>query len=259
MHSEYITKIFPDSDLKELLEQSRNMLSITDSVIEVTPINHFPSPKQEVLRFLFMDARTASYDICVLAESLLNNENHHFSRAIEFSTRLLWEHAIDFFYIHESEDSVAERYLEFLLIANSIEESRKKKQIAFKQKYGDLGRDSWSGKTRKEKADQGLMLQPTFRKTKTDTNTLKSIFAHFNEHVHGNIIVGLYKSFDKHGEYEYEYRTQIVSGLFNLSHFYLLSTAYCRFTGRGSEVSRFSFYTQNVGELFNKIPQGDTQ
>ena len=154
MSRESITETFSDFDLRELLEYSKELLLTVDKIIEVTPIPRRPSSKQRSLRLLFMDARTASYDICSLAESLLDNDNHHFSRAIEYSMRFIWEKAIDYYYISEVDDPianpVAQRYLDFLDVVNTNDsDDRKERHRAFKQKYGNPGSDHWSGETRK--------------------------------------------------------------------------------------------------------------
>ena len=254
MSREILSKSLSKSDIERWLKCTKKLLLIVDDILNVTPPDPYASNKHKVLRFLFMDSRTASYDICVLVESLLNNESHHFSRAIEFSTRLLWENAIDYFYIYESQDAVAERYLDFLEIPNSKGESRRKKKDAFKQKYGNPERDSWSGKSREEKINDGLIKQPKVSKTKAQAEKVKPVFEYLNEHVHGNILVGLYWSFDKHGKFEYEYYSQIASGFLNLWHFYLLSDAFCKLTGRGYEIERFDFYDPYVRKLIRKIP-----
>ena len=251
MSKAILSRNLSDSDLQEWLEYSNKLLSAVDEIIEVTPINEFPSTRQEILRFLFMDARTASYDICVLAESLLNNDSHHFSRAIGYSIRLLLEHTIDYFYISESDDSVAERYMDFLYITNSTGEYRKNKEKAFEQKYGKLGGDYWSGKSRETKTIEGFMKQTRVRNASAHAGRVKPIFQWLNEHVHGNSVVRMYWSFDKYGEHEHEYRDHVASGLLNFWYFYLLSDAYCKFTGRGSEVSRFGFYDPYMRNLFN--------
>ena len=118
MHRTELTETFSDSDLREFLEHSKELLLTVDEIIDVTPPSYISTPQQRVLRLLFMEARTASYDICILAESLLNNDRHLFSRAIEFSMRLLWETTIDYFYIFEVDNlidnPVAQQYLEFI-------------------------------------------------------------------------------------------------------------------------------------------------
>ena len=243
-----------DSDLHEWLKYSMDLLLAVDNTVALIPIDRYATIKQKRLRNLFMDARTAFCDICVLAESLLNNDNHLYSRAIEYSVRLLWECAIDFFYLFESDDSVSERNLDFIATINCAEEVREAKKQAFREKYGHPGHDYWSGMSRKKKVNQGIMKNPQFRGAKSDTDSVKLQFEYLNEHVHANLLVGLYWSFDKHGKYAHEYRSQIASGLLNLWLFYPLSTSYCIFNGRGSEPRKFEFYEKNVRNLLSKIP-----
>ena len=233
-----------DSELQELLKRSRDFLSAVDEMIHLIPYNASDSTKQKILRFLFMDARTAAYDICVLAESLLTNDSHHFSRAIGASRRLLIENTIDFFYISESNDSVAEQRMDFMHVTNTQNGKRKKKaEKAFKKKYKVSGRgDFWSGKSREEKIEQGIQKYPPIGDDKSFANTVKSILDYLNEQVHGNTIVILYLTFDKHGEYAYEYRGQVAAGIQHLLFFYYLVYAYCNFNGRESEIERFDFY-----------------
>lgn len=249
MNREDITETFSDSDLRELLEYTKELLLTVDEIIEVTPIVQMPSPMQKALRLLFMEARTASYDICVLVESLLDNDSHHFSRSIEYSIRLLWEKTIDYYYIFEVGNPVAQRYLDFLDVINTDDtDERKERHRAFKQKYGNPGSDHWSGKTREEKVTQGLNKQSEDHRAQIDN--VKALFGFLNEHVHGNIFVGLYWDFDKHGRFEYVYRGQVVAGLLNIRVFYFLSEAYCRFTGRGSEIKKFECYEAHVKPIF---------
>ena len=251
-----LQEFLSDSDMKEWLKYSKDLLSAVDETIELTPIdNRYASTQQKVLRFLFMDSRSASYDICVLAESLLNNKRHHFSRAIESSKRLLWENTIDYFYISQSDKSTAERRKNFMLIANTKDKNdRKRKEKAFKKRYGVPGRDGWSGKTREEKTDQGIQRYPPFGVNQFFTTLVKPTFNHLNERVHGNTMVGSYFSFDKHGVYADEYRGQVAMGLLTLLLFYFLSYAYCEFTGRGSEIRRFEFYDLYTRNLLLKNP-----
>lgn len=157
-------EIMSNSDLEEWLMCSKMFLLTVDETIELTPPSEYPSDKESSLRILFMNARTASFEICLLAESLLKNENHHFSRAIEYSVRLLWEKTIDYFYISESENVVAQRYLDFLTVVNTPDSNnRKNEHAAFKQKYKDTGRgDFWSGKSREDKINQGIMKYPPY-------------------------------------------------------------------------------------------------
>ena len=237
-----------NSDMQEWLNCSKDFLTAVDEFIDLTPINSRASGKQKILRFLFMDARTAAYDICVLAESLLNNDRHIYSRAMEAANRLILENTIDYFYISESDDSVAERRIDFMLIANSKGEDQKKKQKDFEQKYGKLKGDYWSGKSREEKINQGILKCPKYNDQQSFV-TIVPIFKNLNERVHGNSMVGLYWSFDKHGTYNDEYRGQVAMGLLNVTTFYFLSDAYCKFTGRGSEVERFVFYESYVLKL----------
>ena len=250
MHREDITETFSNSDLRELLGYSKELLLTVDEIIRLTPIPQASSSEQRALRLLFMDARTASYDICILAESLLDNDSHHFSRAIEYSMRLLWETMIDYFYIFEADDSVAERYLEFLDLVNSkncsdYTENRK----AFEAKYENTHRgDYWSGKSREDKVTQGVNKQP--KNNISELGNLKRLFEYLNEQVHGNVLVGLYWDFNKHGRFEYVYRGQVVAGLLSVWIYYSLSEAYCKFTGRGSEINRFECYEAHVKPIF---------
>ena len=248
-----VYKILSDSELKEWLKYSKDLLSTVDEIIELTPVNASDSTKQKILRFLFMDARTASYDICVLAESMLTNENHINSRSIESANRLLWENTIDYFYIYESDDTVAERRWSFLDITNSIGQSRKNKEKAFRQKYRDAkGGDHWSGKSREEKMNQGMNKNPGYGTGSSFANLINPIFENFNEEVHGNRVVGLYWDFGKRHVYKEVYRRQVSMGLLNVMYFYALAEAHCILTGRGSEAKRFEFYPLNVIKLLSK-------
>ena len=255
MSRESITETFSDSDLRELLEYSKDLLLTVDRIIEVTPPLRMPSSKQRSLRLLFMDARTASYDICSLAESLLDNDSHHFSRAIEYSMRFIWEKAIDYFYIFEVDDPIvnpiAQRYLDFLDVVNTNDsDDRKERHTEFKRKYGNPGSDHWSGKTREDKVTHGLNKQS--KEHRAQVSNVKLLFGYLNEQVHGNILIGLYWDFDKHGRFEYVYRGQVVAGLLSIWIFYSLSEAYCRFTGRGNEVGQFESYKSHVKPIFLK-------
>lgn len=261
MSRESITETFSDSDLRELLEYSKELLLTVDKIIEVTPIPRMPSSKQRSLRLLFMDARTASYDICSLAESLSSNDSHHFSRAIEYSMRFIWEKTIDYFYIFEVDDPianpVAQRYLDFLDVVNTNDsDDRKERHRAFKQKYGNPGSDHWSGKTREDKVTQGLNKQS--KEHWAQVSNVRYLFGYLNEQVHGNILIGLYWDFDKHGKFEYVYRGQVVAGLLSIWIFYTLSEAYCRFTGRRSEVGQFESYKSHVKPIFLRNRQKET-
>ena len=233
------------SDMQDWLNCSNDFLTAVDEIIDLTPVSPRASGKEKILRFLFMDARTTVYDICVLAESLLNNDRHIYSRAIVAADRLLLENTIDYFYISESDESVAKRRIDFMLIANSKGEEQKQKQKAFEQKYGKLKGDYWSGKSREEKINQGILKCPMYFNQKSFIG-IGFIFKYLNEEVHGNSMVGLYWSFDKHGDHQGEYRRQIAMGLLNIILFYFLSHAYCIFTGRGSEVKHFDFYESDV-------------
>ena len=244
-----------DLELQECLKYSRDFLSAVDETIKFIPYNASDSTKQKILRFLFMDSRSATYDICVLAESLLTNDSHLFSRAIGAARRLLMENTIDYFYISESDDSVAEQHMDFLHVANTPNCNEKKKaEKAFKKKYKVDGRgDFWSGKSRKEKIEQGIQKYPPIGNEKPFANTVKSIFDYLNEQVHGNTLVILYLTFDKHGEYAYEYRGQVAAGLQHLLFFYFLVHAYCNFNSRGSEIKRFDFYYSYFCDLLITI------
>ena len=238
MSREDITEMLSDSDLEEMLKGSKDFLATIDEIIKFIPPISSPS-KQRALRLLFMDARTASYDICILAESLLRNDSHLFSRALEYSMRLIYETMIDYFYIFESDDSVAQRYLDFLGVVNNKENKEKLKE--FKSRYEKTGRGChWSGKSRADKVNQGVNKQQ--KTTIKNSDNLKRVFDYLNEQVHGNVIIGYYWDFDKFGEFEYVYRGQIVAGLSILWIFYTISESYCRFTGRGNEVKRFEHY-----------------
>ena len=115
-------------ELQEWLEYSKQLLSTVDETIELTPPSRFPSLKDRSLRILYMNARTASYEICLLADSLLNNDSHHFSRSIEYSMRLLWETTIDYFYISLAGECVAQRYLDFLNVVNTPDSNERKRK-----------------------------------------------------------------------------------------------------------------------------------
>lgn len=154
MSTPTIYQILSDSELREWLKYSKDFLSTVDETVELIPVNASHSTKQKILRLIFMDARSAAYDICVLAESLLTNDRHHVSRAIEAARRLLMENTIDYFYIFESDNSVAEQRRDFLNAVNTADtDEKKKKEKAYKKKYKVDGRgDFWSGKSRKDRA-----------------------------------------------------------------------------------------------------------
>ena len=252
-----LDKILSDFELQEWLNYSKDLFSIVDEILEVTPMDRFATTKQKILRYLFMDARTASYDICVLAESLLTNESHINSRSIEAANRLLWENTIDYFYIYESDDTVAEQRWSFLDMTNSIGQSRKDKKKAFKKKYNvPNSGDYWSGKSREEKMNQGIYKHGM---NNSLADLLKPIFESFNEEVHGNRVVGLYWGFSKRHVRKEVSRRQVSMGLLNVMFFSFLSESYCKFTGRGSEANQFAFYEQNVIKLLSKTPIEDTQ
>lgn len=240
-----------ERELQEQLKYSKEFLSAADETIDHIPYNASDSIKQKILRFLFMDARSAAYDICVLAESLLTNDRHHFSRGIAASKRLLMGNTIDYFYISESDDSVAEQRMDFMDVTSTPNGNEKKrKEKAFKKKYKVDGRgDFWSGKSRQEKIEQGILKYPPIGNENPFANTMKSIVEYLNEQVHGNTIVALYLTFDKHGEYAYEYRGEVAVGLQHLLLFYLLVHAYFNFNGRGSEIKRFDFYYSHIWGL----------
>ena len=252
MHREDLAKNLSDSDLHELLKYSKDLISKVDETIILTPLPGNVRNKHLVLRKLFMNTRAASFDICVLAKSLLIDESHHFSRSIEYSGRLLWECTIDYFYIFESDDSVADRYSDFLDIANSEIEIRKQMKKSFVEKYGKSGSgDFWSGKYRKEKIDQGINKQPNNKIS--HIGSFNKMFNYYNEQVHGNIIMGSYWSFDKHGKHEHEYRGQIASGLVNVLLFHDVSRSYYEFNGRGFEVEHLEFYDSYIRKLFSRL------
>jgi hypothetical protein len=246
-------KILSIPILQEWLMCSKKLISTVDKTIELTPMRQYPSVKERSLRILFMNARTASFEICILAESLLNNDDHHSSRAIEYSIRLLWETAIDYFYISKSENSVAQRYLDFLTVVNTTDSSERKKiHTDFKKKYKNTERgDFWSGKSREDKTNQGIMKHTKDSRAESFINILKPTFDYLNEQVHGNFVFGSYWTFNKHGENDPEYRKQIASGLLALLLFQLISVDFCRFTGRGSEVEHFRFYNSYIIENFS--------
>ena len=252
MHREDIAEILSDSDLQELLNNSKDLITKVDETIILTPLPDYVCNKDLIQRKLFMNARAASFDICVLAKSLLNDESHHFSHSIEYSARLLWECTIDFFYIIQSDESVTDRYSDFLDITNSEKEIREQMENDFKKKYGNPGRDFWSGKSRKEKIDQGLNKQSNIGEV-SHNETFQRTFNYLNEHVHGNILMGSYWSFDKHGDHEHEYRGQIASGLLHVMLFYNVSRSYYDFTGRGFEKKHIEFYESYVHKLFSKL------
>ena len=252
-----IYQTLSDSKLQEWLKYSKKLLATVDETIELIPYNPRASTKQTALMFLFMDARSAAYDICVLAESLLTNRRHHFSRAIEASTRLLLESAIDYFYISESDDSVAERRMDFLDVVNTENKSdHKKKDKAFKKKYKDTKRgDFWSGTSREEKIKQGIEKYPPISRDTSFASLVKSTIAYLNERVHGNTIVASYFSFNKHTECIDEHHTQVALGLLILSSlFYSLSCVYSELTGRRSEIKRFEFYNSYIHNLLREDP-----
>ena len=250
-----IYQILSDSELQEWLKYSKDFLSVVDETLELIPVNNSNPTKQKILRWVFMDARSAAYDICVLAESLLANDRHHISRSIEFAKRLLIENTIDYFYIAESDNSVAKQRVDFLRAVNTVDNNeKKKKKEAFKKKYKVDGRgDFWSGKSRKYKEAQGMQKYPPIYNNKSFAKIMKSTFDFLNERVHGNTMVGLYFSFDKHGKYADEYRGQVALGLLTIAHhFYLLTHAYCNFNGRWSEIKRFDFYYSYLCNLVIK-------
>ena len=254
MSTPIIYQTLSDSELQEWLKYNKDFLSAVDETLELIPVNFSHSSKQKILRLVFMDARSAAYDICVLAESLLTNDRHLFSRAIEASRRLLMENTIDYFYISESDNSVAKQRLDFLNAVNTADDNEKeKKEKVFKKKYKNTGRgDFWSGKSREEKVEQGLHKYPPVGKDTSFANLVKPIFAGLNERVHGNTMVASYFSFNKH-EYADEYRGQVALGLLTVSVlFYLLTHAYCNFNGRGGEIERFDFYYSYIGNLMIK-------
>ena len=243
MSEKVIWEVLSNSDMQEWLDCSKKFLAAVDEIIDLTPVSSSPSHREIILRFLFMDARTTVYDICVLAESLLNNDRHIFSRGMEAATRLLYENTIDYFYISESDASVLERRVKFMLITNSQGEEKTQQQKAFDKKYGKHKRgDYWSGKSREEKMELGLFKCPKYSNNKSFSNTVKDLFKMLNEGVHGNSTVDSYLSFDKNGEHRDEYLRQVTIGLLGIILFYFLSEAYFVFTGRGDEVDRFQFY-----------------
>lgn len=240
-----------ERELQEQLKYSKEFLSAVDETIGHIPYNASDSVQQKILRFLFMDARSAAYDICVLAESLLTNDRHHFSRAIAASRRLIMENTIDYFYISGSDVSVAEQRMDFMRVTNTPNgHEKKREEKAFKKKYKVNGRgDFWSGKSRNEKIERGIQKYPPMGNDKSLADTMKSTIEYLNEQVHGNTIVLLYLTFDKHGEYAYEYRGQVAVGLQHLLLLYFLVHAYCNFNGRGSEIKRFDLYYSYISDL----------
>ena len=243
MSNKVLWEVLSNSDMQEWLDCSKKFLAAVDEIIDLTPVSSSPSNEEIILRHLFMDARTTVYDICVLAESLLNDDRHIYSRGMEAAIRLLYENTIDYFYISESDASVVERRVKFMLITNS--QGKKKKQIRkdFDQKYGKQARgDYWSGKSREEKEDLGLFKCPKYSNNKSFSKTVKDLFKRLNEGVHGNSIVDSYLSFDKHGSDDDKHRELVVIGLLSIILFYFVSEAYFEFTGRGGEVDRFKFY-----------------
>ncbi len=251
MYRKDVAKNLSDSDLQELLKYSKKLILKVDETIKLTKLSGPVSDRQLALRKLFMDAREASYDICVLAESLLNDESHYFSRSIEYSARLLWDCTIDYFYILESNESVTDRYSAFLDIANSEKEIRKQMEEDFKKEYGKPGRDFWSGKSRKEKIDQGINKQLN---NNISNDGLNRMFNYRNEHVHGNILMYSYWSFDKHGKHKDEYRGQIAAGLLNVFLFYVVSCSYYEFTDRGFKKEHLEFYDTYIRNVCSRFP-----
>ena len=77
--------------------------------------------------------------------------------------------------------------------------------------YGKLKGDYWSGKSRKEKIKRGILKCPKY--SGHSFINVVHLFDSLNERVHGNSMVGLYWSFDKHGKYNDEYRGQVAVGL----------------------------------------------
>ena len=246
MRREDITEMFTTSDLEEMLKGSEEFLATIDEIIKLTPLADSPSVKQVALRLLFMDARTAAYDIFILAESLLRNDSHLFSRALEFSIRLLHETMIDYFYIFESDNSLAQRYLDFLDVVNNKDSNDYDERLKdFESRYERTGRGChWSGTSRKDKIIQGLNKQP--KNNITRLGSVTHFFDYLNEQVHGNILVGYYWDFDKYGKFEHVYRGQVMAGLSNIWIFYIISEAYCGFTGRGNEVKHFEHYEAQI-------------
>lgn len=240
-----------NTDLRELLECNKKMLLTVDEIIEEIPPQR-SSSKQIALRILFMEARPAAHDICVLAESLLDNNNYNFSPSIEFSIRFIWEKTIDYFYIFENDDPptnpVAQRYLDFLDVCKHQDiDDRKEKQKGFKEKYGNPGSDYWSGETRENKIAQGLNKQP--KEYRIEISNVKSLFQSLNEFVHGNIIQESHWVLNKHNKFD---RQQLLTGLFNISIFYFLFMGYCNFTGRGGEINRFEWYETHFHTIFSR-------
>lgn len=236
-----------DSELKEWLKHSKNFILTVDEIIDLIPYSASDSIKQKILRLLFMEVRSAAYDICVLAESLLNNETHFFSRSIEAARRQIFEDMIDYFYISESDNSVALQRTEFLLVVGTPDEK------TFRKRYKiDKRGDYWSGKSRKEKIEQGMQKYPPLCNERFLANIVGSAFSTLNEFVHGNTMVALHLTLDKQGEYADEYRGQIGKGLAFVFYFYLVTHAYLNFNGSGSEIERIDFYFSYVSNTLIK-------
>ena len=118
-----------DSELQEWLKYSKDFLSTVDETVELIPVNTSHSTKQKILRLIFMDARSAAYEyMCVSRIICITTDRHHFSRAIEAARRLLMENTIDYFYISESDNSVAKQRRDFLNAVNTPDDNEKKKK-----------------------------------------------------------------------------------------------------------------------------------
>ena len=87
-----------EGELQEWLKYSKDFLSAVDETVELIPYSSLILLSRGYSGFCSWTARSAAYDICVLAESLLTNDRHHFSRSMEASRRLLLENTIDYFY-----------------------------------------------------------------------------------------------------------------------------------------------------------------
>lgn len=150
---------------------------------------------------------------------------------------------------HIEKVSISGINVSILMVSETVNtndsDDRKKKQKVFRQKYGNPGSDHWSGETRKNKITQGLNKQS--KEYRAQVSNVQDLIGYLNEHVHGNIVVEFHWDFNKHGRFN---REQIVAGFLNISIFYFLFKAYCRFTGRGGEINQFEWYETHVNPIF---------
>ena len=165
---------------------------------------------------------------------------------LESGLNFRWQY-IDYFYISESDNSVALQRKDFMLVVGTHDEK------IFRKKYKiDTRGDYWSGKSRKEKIEQGIQKYPPLCNERYLANIVGPTFSWLNELVHGNTIVALHLTFNKQGKYADEYRGQVGKGLTFVFFFYLVTHAYFNFNGRGSEIERIDFYFSYVSNTLIK-------